>query len=272
MCKPNLVERIQSRKAVINFLGAALLVFWGPLITVNTIYSPVPGYASSELFDGEEIVRRVDQIRVPNADFTVEVKLESENSRGSKETRAYTVMMNRNRDSLVKTIAPVSEKGQTMLMRGQDFWVYLPATGQPIRLSLSQKLVGPVSNGDIARMSFSEDYSVEKQELQGEDSDAIAVLTLKPKGDWVTYEQVVLYVSLTTSRPIKAQFFTATGILLKSCEFSEYKSLGGAIRPTQLVIVDAIGKGEKSKLLYSDMREATIPNRYFTKEYMQKIE
>lgn len=272
MSEPSFVLRMQFGEAGKSFLVWTFLISLGLWATDNTIYSPAFSYANNELFDGEAIVRRVDQIRVPNADFTVEVKLESENSRSSKETRAYTVMMNKNRDSLVKTIAPASEKGQTMLMRGQDFWVYLPATGQPIRLSLSQKLVGPVSNGDIARMSFSEDYSVEKQELQGEENDAIAVLTLKPRGDWVTYEQVVLYVSLTTSRPIKALFFTASGILLKSCEFSEYKPLGGVIRPTQLVIVDAIGKGEKSKLFYSNMREATIPNRYFTKEYMQKLD
>jgi outer membrane lipoprotein-sorting protein len=252
------------RKQVMSFLVI--------ITAVSTAYNAQSSDTAREALHGETIVRRVDAIRIPRGDFSVDVTLESLTGSSEKQHFGYKVRMNSNRDALVQTTSPASEKGQTMLMRGQDFWLYLPSAGQPIRLSLSQKLIGPVSNGDIARMSFGEDYDVESVTETPANSEEIAVLKLKAKADWVTYERITLYVSAVDYKPIKAEFYTETGVLLKTCEFQSYKQLAGAIRPTQLIIHDAIRQGDKSLLSYSNMKEEPIPKRYFSKEYMQRLD
>ena len=52
-----------------------------------------------------------------------------------------------------------TDKGQVLLMRGRDLWIYMPNLSQPIRLALSQRLTGQVANGDLARANFSGDYA-----------------------------------------------------------------------------------------------------------------
>ena len=39
-----------------------------------------------------------------------------------------------------------------------DFWLLMPGTQRPMRITPSQKLLGDASTGDIATLSWSEDY------------------------------------------------------------------------------------------------------------------
>jgi hypothetical protein len=58
------------------------------------------------------------------------------------ETRAYRAFSKGNDNTVVLVTEPVPEHGQIILMRGRDLWVFLPSVSQPVRLSLSQRLIG----------------------------------------------------------------------------------------------------------------------------------
>lgn len=239
-----------------------IMMFIIPLTFVHT-------YAAD--MDVEELLKKVDDVRIPDTDFSVEVTIETESS-GTPRVSKYEVMMNSKRDALVKTVYPPNEKGQVMLMKGKDFWVYLPSVDQPVRLSLSQRLTGQVSNGDIARMSFSGDYKAALLRIEEADGKSVAVLELNRVTDWVTYEKIILWVTLSDARTLKAEFYTGTGILLKTCEYKKYELLAGAIRPFKLTFTDAIKKGEKSVLTYSNMNIKKIPAKYFSRDYIKRLD
>ena len=48
-------------------------------------------------------------------------------------------------------------------------------------------------------------------------------------------------------------------------------SLGGRIRPTHLVMEDALRKCDVSTVRYSQMSAKDLPDRVFTKQYMDKL-
>jgi outer membrane lipoprotein-sorting protein len=73
--------------------------------------------------------------------------------------RKYRVLSKGNTNSVVMVTEPASERGQILLMKGRDLWVFMPDVSQPIRLSLSQRLTGQVANGDLARANFAADYN-----------------------------------------------------------------------------------------------------------------
>src|SRR5215212_7394618 len=60
-------------------------------------------------------------------------------------------------NSLVRFLA-VKSKGQSLLMRGDDMWFFLPAVARPVRITPIQRLLGNVSNGDLARLRYAIDY------------------------------------------------------------------------------------------------------------------
>ena len=103
------------------------------------------------------------------------------------DVREYKVMSRGNENTIVLTESPASERGQALLMRGRDLWIFMPTVSQPVRLSLSQRLTGQVANGDLARANFAGDYTAAlagKKSVDGEDA---WVLDLTAAGRGVTY-------------------------------------------------------------------------------------
>lgn len=231
-----------------------------------------PAGAAATDLDASALVQRADEIRFPNADFQVDITIENHRPDAEPDVRKYRVLSKGKEDSVVLTMEPASERGQALLMKGRDLWVFLPRVSQPVRLSLAQRLTGQVANGDLARANFSGDYDatlLRSETLAGEPAQ---VLDLKATDRGVTYARAQLWVSEKDGRPLRAEFFSISGRLLKTCTYEDYKTLAGAKRPTRLVMEDALKQGEVSTLVYEEMIPKELPSRLFTKEYLKKLQ
>ena len=95
---------------------------------------------------------------------------------------------------LTTFVAPPRNVCRSLLALGRDLWIYLPDAGKPVRIPFSQRLVGQVSNGDVARADYAGDYDAT---LAGEatvDGVACHVVDLKAKTKDVTYAAVKYWV------------------------------------------------------------------------------
>jgi Outer membrane lipoprotein-sorting protein len=88
----------------------------------------------------------------------------------------------------------------------------------------------------------------------------------------VTYHRVLFWTRKSDSRPLKAEFYSLSDRLLKTAHYQNYQKMGGQMRPTRLVMDDALKKDEQSVLEYSNMRLRELPDKMFTKEYLKKLE
>jgi hypothetical protein len=157
-------------------------------------------------------------------------------------------------------------------MKGRDLWLFMPSVSQPVRLSLAQRLTGQVANGDIARANFAGDYSARTAAMETIEGAAFAVLDLTALDRSVTYPRVRYWVRSRDAWPHKAEFYSLSGRLLKTCVYGEFREAGGRIRPTRLTMTDALRKDEVSVMDYTDIRARSLPDRIFTKEYLKKLE
>jgi outer membrane lipoprotein-sorting protein len=222
---------------------------------------------AADLRDANVIVSKSDEVRNPQIDYTVQVRVTSF-KKGREVRRAeYEVMVKGKDRTLIKTMAPANERGQTTLMVGRDLWTFLPDASQPIRVSLQQRLIGEVAIGDIARANFSGDYHARL--IKGEKDDYF--LELKAVSEEVTYAKIVYAVSKKDFHPQRAAFYAASGKLLKKCTYENYKTMAGRLRPSRLVMVDPVVAGQKSVVEYDDMIEAELPAKNFTKDYLKKL-
>jgi hypothetical protein len=60
--------------------------------------------------------------------------------------------------------------------------------------------------------------------------------------------------------------------LLKTCRYDKYEKVLGKLRPTRLLMQDALHAGEISTLDYSAMKLRDLPDKVFTKDYLKKLE
>ena len=220
----------------------------------------------------KSIVEKADQVRFPREGFEVSVVINTMTVEGAMESRKYRVLSKGNDNTIVMVTEPASERGQILLMRGRDLWIFLPSVSQPVRLSLAQRLTGQVANGDLARANFAGDYDAKLLRTENIDGEGYYLLELTAVDRSVTYHRVLYWVRQSNNYPYKAEFYALSDRLLKTCLYQNFKMMAGRMRPTKLVMQDALRKGEESVLDYTDMRFRDLPDKVFSKDYLKRLE
>ncbi len=217
------------------------------------------------------IVEKADLVRFPSEGFQVDIVINTSQSDKQVEMRKYRVLQKGNENTVVMVTEPASERGQIILMKGRDLWVFMPEVSQPVRISLAQRLTGQVANGDLARANFAADYNPKVLRDETINGENYVVMELTAVDRSVTYQKVVYWVNKKNAWPLKAEFYSLSKRLLKTCSYENFQSLGGKIRPTRLVMEDALRGGEKSSLEYTEMKLRDLPEKIFTKDYLKKL-
>ncbi len=213
-----------------------------------------------------EILRKADDARAPEGDFSFFVKIGDYDGAKLLRTHVYKVFSKGTAYALIETESPLRLKGRKILLRNEDLWLYLPSVKRPTRVSLQQRLTGEVANGDIARTRFHNDYDAKisgSEEIGGKPHH---VLDLKAKSDNVTYRKVQLWVDQKTYQPHKALFYAISGKLLKTSLYSDFKKALGENRASKVVIQDALNPKRQSHLTYSKYQRENLDDSFFTKE------
>ncbi|QKS31421.1 MAG: outer membrane lipoprotein-sorting protein [Candidatus Accumulibacter similis] len=257
--------------------NARLLLVIALLVTAI----PAPGSetaapAASDDSEARMIVEKADHVRFPADGFQVDVTVTTVDKEQNKEQKAdirkYRILAKGNANSVVMVVEPASDRGQIMLMKGRDLWVFMPEVSQPIRLALSQRLTGQVANGDLARANFTGDYNPKLLRIEKVDGDDHYVLELTGSDRSVTYQKVIYWVRAKDYSPHKAEFYSLSNRLLKTCRYENYRAMEGKRRPARLVMEDALRGGEQSVLDYTGMKSRDLPDKVFTKDYLKKLE
>ncbi len=221
--------------------------------------------------DPEEIVRRADRVRGPEGNFATSVTITSTRPKSEPRVAQYEVLIKDWNRSLTKSLAPTQEKGRILLMIGDDLWLFMPKIDQPVRISMQQRLMGEVANGDIVRTDFSGDYTPTIIKTENVDGKDAWVLELKAKRPSVTYHRIVYRVQKKTYYPLKAEFYSISGTLLKTAVFEDFRQAAGRVRPMRLVLSDPLIRGQQSVMQYENMKVRSLPDKYFTKDYLKKL-
>ena len=242
--------------------------------TATTSVSSKTAQAPAPVDDAaaRRIVEDADRIRFPAEGFQVDVRIVTTAPGRDADEHRYRVLTKGNDSTIVMVTAPADERGQILLMKEHDLWVFLPNVSQPVRLSLAQRLTGQVANGDLARANFTGDYNPKWLRTDTIDGVRYDVLELDAVDNSVTYRRVLYWVRESNHEPYKAEFYSVSNRLLKTCTYGKYDKMAGRMRPTELVMTDALHQGEQSVLDYADMKLRDLPDKVFTKDYLKKLE
>jgi outer membrane lipoprotein-sorting protein len=215
--------------------------------------------------DAASLLARSDQFRNPLGSFTVDLELTS--FEGTKsETSKFRVYARGNDRSVVEFTAPATEKGKFLLMLRDAMWIYMPSASRPIRISPLQRLMGQASNGDVARTSFTVDYTPKSATDDGE----AWVLELEAKDPSLSYKRVRLWIDHTTYEPLRADFYVASGKLLKRAHYRKYTTMAGRRVVSDIEIEDLVRPGRRTLMRYANLVERENPEKMFTKDALGK--
>ncbi|WP_411752221.1 outer membrane lipoprotein-sorting protein [Serratia sp. (in: enterobacteria)] len=230
-----------------------------------------------------EIIRRADRVRAPDQPFRYTLTLlEHKGGRDVTENQQVLDISMRfykpseqvdkgDARALVRFVSPVRDKGKALLSDLDKMWYFAPDLRRPIPISPQQRLLGQVSNGDVVAADF--DYSYIST-LVGEEACGEQIcyqLVLQRRWPYVTYPAINYWVEKETGFPHQADFLSADGVLLKRSYYRDYQQVLGQMRPTTIVVVDALRKDNYTTMRYSNVRLESLPESHFQKEYLLRL-
>jgi len=210
--------------------------------------------------EASEILKKADAIRNPAEAYSLDVTIE--NSDGGKT--GFAVKIKGGDKTLIRTVSPPKDRGRDLLMLGDDMWAYVPNLKRAVRVALQQKISGQAANGDIARTRWSSDYEAK---IEQEDGDRwVLFLTARRKG--LTYDKIRLWVQKQSYHPLKAEYLTLSGTALKLITFDNYKTMEGTLRPTLLLVKDAVQQDKTSRIVIEKMQSGAILDSVFSESQL----
>lgn len=212
--------------------------------------------------DAQALLARYDRLRNGWDSFSVRVAITTYEKGEADEAHYFEVYQKGEDRTYVEFLSP-RDKGRHLLMLGDDMWIYLPDTSRPIRITPLERLQGNASNGDVARTNWAADYEAVWLRDEQAEGAACHVLELNAKRKGATYRKIHLWLRTGDGRPVKADFFLASGKHAKLASYDQYETVAGRTLLKQMTIYDRIRKASYSVMQYDNWKPRTLPDRMF---------
>jgi len=222
--------------------------------------------------DITQILKTADRYRMSAENLQVDTQVTVFNADGSPDKeRRYTVFAQSERKSLVLMQSP-AEKGQKVLMLADDFWLLMPNTQRPMRITPMQKLLGDASTGDIATMNWAGDYTgqiVGEEACAPDNKSTCLHLSLQASRKGVTYQRIELWVGKTRHEPVRADLFVHSDKLAKQARFVMDKPTNPNT-VSEMVLVDQLSNKKETRIKYLNRKERAVPAEWLNPMFLAR--
>lgn len=239
--------------------------------------------------DVQALLKAADKWRLSSESMQVETQVQVFNKDGSPDKeRRYTVFAQPQHKSLVLMRSP-AEAGQKVLMLGDDFWLLMPSSQRPLRITPMQKLLGDASTGDIATLSWAEDYDGKlvgdeacggpapgrpqpdtpsggtREALGGQQVRYCQHLSLQAQRKGVSYQRIELWLAKPRHEPVKADLYVQSDKLAKQAQFVLD---GNGV--SEMVLQDQLSSHKETRVRYLSRASRSVPEAWLNPMFLAR--
>ncbi len=177
--------------------------------------------------------------------------------------------------SIFWVLSPPKDKGNGTLKRGNDMWTYNPKVNRVIKLPpsmMAQSWMGSdFSNDDLAKSdTIVEDYTHQLMNVKSVNGKKIYVIDSPAKPNAPVIWGKLRFEIREDNVLLKEEFFDEDGVLVKTMETLEIKTMGGRIIPTRLKVYKADAENEYTLLVVDDVSfNLDLPPNLFTRSALK---
>lgn len=229
--------------------------------TVVLLSLATPTLAAAADPTAEQLLKRYDQVMSPR---TFDGLLVMIAHRQDDTTRTYKFRALKSQDDKIRTwfFEPAAAKGQEMLRVEDNMWVYMPNLKRALRLASRESFQGgDFNNGDVLRVNYVADYNAK---LIPAEDDKLWLLDLTAKSKEAAYDHIKLWMSKDKQQPAKAEYYAASGKMLRSAKFEDVKSFHGLERPAHMTMRNELATKRFTEMMWLDLKlDLDVPAQKF---------
>ncbi len=226
------------------------------------------------------IMKKLDNIFSQKGDLVAIVKIiQKKKDLGVKIYRFKIYRSDRRDAFLLLFLDPPSEKGNGYLKIGDNFWLYRRNTRTFQHITRDEDISGTnMKIGDMEKKKLTELYKPLKDKngkeiISAEMLGKIPVykFTIIAKTKDVTYPKITYWVRRDNFLPLKAQYFSLSGTLLRTSYFLKYTKINGRYFLLEGVFIDEFEKGNRAAMKIEKIKVKPIQDYVFTKQYLENL-
>ena len=252
-------------KKILTLLGA-LSIF------VAAASAQVSSDVSEKAF---KIMEATEDVLAYHGDYSATVSLVVEKPGKPKENLQYKIF--ERTDAKLMTIVqlfPEADKGVGYLRNDDNIWSYDPISRKFTHTSIKEALGdSDIKLDDVeqSKQKWRNNYEVEAYEEGTLGKFPVHIITLKAKTSEPSYAKSKYYIRTDIALLLKEEDFSGSDRLMRTILLPKYSKVPAGYVSTQAIIRDELNKGEQTQQVISDLTFDTLPDKIFTKAYLEGL-
>lgn len=252
-------------KKTLAVLGAFMLL-------AATAMAQVDATTADKAFN---ILQEADDILAYHGDYSATISLVIEKPGKPKENLQYKIFQRT--DAKLMTIVqlfPEADKGTGYLRNDDNIWSYDPISRKFTHTSIKEALGDSdikLDDVDQSDTHWRDNYNIEAYEEGTLGKYPVHIITVRAKTSEPSYVKSRYYIRTDIPLPLKQEDFSGSDRLMRTTLLPKYSKVPAGYVPTQVVMRDELNKGEQTQQVISDLTFDALPDKIFTKAYLEGL-
>ena len=222
-----------------------------------------------------KIMEDTEDILAYHGDYSATMSLVIDKPGKPRENLQYKVFQ-RTDDNLMTLVQlfPEADKGVGYLRDGENIWSYDPISRKFSHTSIKEALGDSdvkLDDVDQAKTKWRENYEVTAYEEGTLGKFAVDIITLTAKTTDPAYAKSKYYIRKDIPLLLKEEDFSGSDRLMRTILLPKYAKVPAGYVATQAIMRDELNKGEQTQQVISDLTFDKLPDRIFTKAYLEGL-
>lgn len=222
-----------------------------------------------------KIMENTEDILAYHGDYSATMSLVIDKPGKPRENLQYKVFQ-RTDDNLMTLVQlfPEADKGVGYLRDNENIWSYDPISRKFSHTSIKEALGDSdvkLDDVDQAKTKWRENYEVTAYEEGTLGKFAVDIITLTAKTTDPAYAKSKYYIRKDIPLLLKEEDFSGSDRLMRTILLPKYAKVPAGYVATQAIMRDELNKGEQTQQVISDLTFDKLPDRIFTKAYLEGL-
>lgn len=222
-----------------------------------------------------KIMESTDNNLAYHGDYSATISLVVEKPGKPKENLQFKIF--ERTDAKLMTLVqlfPEADKGKGYLRNDENIWSYDPISRKFTHTSIKEAL----GDSDIKLDDVEQDdnlwrdnYEVFAYEEGNLGKFPVDIITLKAKTKEPSYAKSKFYIRKDIPLVLKEEDFSGSDRLMRTILIPKYSKVPAGYVGTQIILRDELNKGEQTQQVISDLTFDALPDKIFTKAYLEGL-
>ena len=222
-----------------------------------------------------KVMESTNDVLAYHGDYSATISLVIEKPGKPKENLQYKIFERTDKKLMtIVQLFPEADKGVGYLRDGDNIWSYDPISRKFSHTSIKEALGdSDVKLDDVeqSKTKWRDNYTVTGYEIGKLGKFDVDIITLTAKTTEPSYAKSKYYIRRDIPLILKEEDFSGSDRLMRTILIPKYSKVPAGYVSTQAILRDELNKGEQTQQIVSELTFDSLPDKIFTKAYLEGL-